>query len=36
MSTNYRSPAEVFDLASRVVVATFPEADLPTAAINRH
>jgi DNA helicase IV len=31
MSTNYRSPAEVFDLASRVVVATFPEADLPTA-----
>lgn len=31
MSTNYRSPAEVFDLAGRVVVAAFPEADLPTA-----
>jgi superfamily I DNA/RNA helicase len=31
MSTNYRSPAEVFDLAGRVVSATFPEADLPTA-----
>jgi DNA helicase IV len=30
-STNYRSPAEVFDLAGRVVVAAFPEADLPTA-----
>jgi DNA helicase IV len=31
MSTNYRSPTEVFELASRVVVAAFPEADLPTA-----
>jgi hypothetical protein len=31
MSTNYRSPAEVFELASRVVVSAFPEADLPTA-----
>ena len=31
MSTNYRSPAEVFDLAGRVVSAAFPEADLPTA-----
>ncbi|SDU95226.1 DNA helicase IV [Microlunatus sagamiharensis] len=31
MSTNYRSPAEVFDLASRVVVEAYPEADLPTA-----
>jgi DNA helicase IV len=31
MSTNYRSPAEVFELASRVVLAGFPEADLPVA-----
>jgi DNA helicase IV len=31
MSTNYRSPAEVFDLAARVVVEAYPEADLPTA-----
>jgi DNA helicase IV len=31
MSTNYRSPAEVFDLASRVVVQAYPDADLPTA-----
>lgn len=31
MSTNYRSPAEVFDLASRVVVKAYPGADLPTA-----
>ena len=31
LSTNYRSPSEVFDLAARVVVADFPEADLPTA-----
>jgi hypothetical protein len=31
LSTNYRSPAEVFDLAAKVVVADFPEADLPTA-----
>ena len=31
MSTNYRSPAEVFDLAARVVVHAYPEADLPRA-----
>ncbi|HEU5486022.1 MAG TPA: UvrD-helicase domain-containing protein, partial [Microlunatus sp.] len=31
MSTNYRSPAEVFDLAAKVVVHAFPSADLPTA-----
>ncbi|MET0692763.1 MAG: UvrD-helicase domain-containing protein [Propionibacteriaceae bacterium] len=31
MSTNYRSPAEVFDFAAKVVVQAFPEADLPTA-----
>ena len=31
MSTNYRSPAEVFDLAASVVVQSYPEADLPTA-----
>jgi hypothetical protein len=31
LGTNYRSPAEVFDLASRVVVAEFPDADLPVA-----
>jgi DNA helicase IV len=31
MSTNYRSPSEVFDLAAKVVVADFPDADLPTA-----
>lgn len=31
LSTNYRSPAEVFDLAAKVVLADFPEADLPTA-----
>jgi DNA helicase IV len=31
MSTNYRSPSEVFDLAAKVVVTDFPEADLPTA-----
>lgn len=31
MSTNYRSPAEVYDLAGRVVVAVQPDADLPTA-----
>jgi DNA helicase IV len=32
MSTNYRSPAEVYDLAAKIVVADFPDADLPTAA----
>ncbi len=31
MSTNYRSPAEVFDLAARVIVPDFPDADLPRA-----
>lgn len=31
MSTNYRSPAEVFNLAAKVVVAVDPDADLPTA-----
>lgn len=31
MSTNYRSPAEVFDLAAKVVARDFPEADLPHA-----
>jgi DNA helicase IV len=31
LSTNYRSPAEVFNLAAKVVVADFPDADLPTA-----
>ncbi len=31
LSTNYRSPAEVFDLASAYIVTSFPEADLPTA-----
>jgi DNA helicase IV len=31
MSTNYRSPAEVFDLAAKVVQAVYPEADRPQA-----
>ncbi len=31
LSTNYRSPAEVFDLAAKVVKPHFPNADLPTA-----
>ncbi len=31
LSTNYRSPAEVFDLASAYIVNSFPTADLPTA-----
>ena len=31
MSTNYRSPAEVFDLAAKVVVPAYPDADLPRA-----
>jgi DNA helicase IV len=31
MSTNYRSPAEVFDLAAKVVVHAYPDADLPQA-----
>jgi UvrD/REP helicase N-terminal domain len=32
MSTNYRSPAEVYDLAAKIVVTDFPDADLPIAA----
>jgi DNA helicase IV len=32
MSTNYRSPSEVYDLAAKIVVADFPDADLPIAA----
>ena len=31
LSTNYRSPAEVFDLASSYIVRSFPTADLPSA-----
>ena len=31
MSTNYRSPAEVFDLAARVVQSAYPQADRPKA-----
>jgi DNA helicase IV len=31
LSTNYRSPAEVFDLAAAVVRRAYPEADLPEA-----
>ena len=31
MSTNYRSPAEVFNLAAQVVRADYPQADLPHA-----
>lgn len=31
LSTNYRSPAEVFDLAAKVITAVQPDADLPDA-----
>lgn len=31
MSTNYRSPAEVYDLAGRIILQDFPDADLATA-----
>ena len=31
LSTNYRSPAEVFDLAAQVIRPVFPDADLPHA-----
>jgi DNA helicase IV len=31
LSTNYRSPAEVFDLAADVVRRSYPQADLPDA-----
>ncbi|MCA0297365.1 MAG: AAA family ATPase [Actinobacteria bacterium] len=31
LSTNYRSPAEVFELAAQIVRRDFPQADLPVA-----
>lgn len=31
LSTNYRSPAEVFNLASKVITHAFPDASLPKA-----
>jgi hypothetical protein len=31
LSTNYRNPAEIFELAARVVRAAVPDADLPLA-----
>ncbi|MDR1767990.1 MAG: AAA family ATPase [Propionibacteriaceae bacterium] len=31
LSTNYRSPAEVFNLAARVIRRAYPQADLPQA-----
>ncbi|HMR49220.1 MAG TPA: AAA family ATPase [Arachnia sp.] len=31
LSTNYRSPSEVFNLAARVITKVFPDADLPRA-----
>jgi len=31
LTKNYRSPAEVFDLAAAVIVRAFPDADLPEA-----
>lgn len=31
LSTNYRSPAEVMELAGRVITAAYPDADLPSA-----
>ncbi len=31
LTTNYRSPSEVFDLASKVITKVFPDADLPNA-----
>jgi hypothetical protein len=31
MSTNYRSPAEVFELAAKVALQAYPAADLPKA-----
>ncbi|RMB59663.1 HelD family protein [Tessaracoccus antarcticus] len=31
LSTNYRSPAEVFNLAAKVITKVYPDADLPTA-----
>ena len=34
LSTNYRSPSEIFDLASKVINRVFPEASLPRAVRN--
>jgi len=34
LSTNYRSPSEIFDLASKVITRVFPEASLPRAVRN--
>jgi len=34
LSTNYRSPAEVFGLAAKVITRVFPEASLPRAVRN--
>ena len=31
LTTNYRSPAEVMELAGEVITAVYPDADLPTA-----
>ncbi len=31
MSTNYRSPSEVFDLAAKVITKVYPDAELPKA-----
>ena len=31
LSTNYRSPAEVFEFAAQIVLRDFPQADLPVA-----
>lgn len=31
LSTNYRSPSEVFDFAAKVITRVFPEAELPNA-----
>lgn len=31
LSTNYRSPSEVFEFASKVITKVFPDADLPKA-----
>jgi len=34
LSTNYRSPSEVFDLAAKVITRVFPDASLPRAVRN--
>ncbi len=31
LSTNYRSPAEIMDLAGRVITSVYPDADVPTS-----